>query len=88
MEKSQYKNQMRVQRHKRLRHKVSGTALRPRLSVFRSNTTLYAQLIDDTAGKTLASADSRKITQGTPLQKRISWDWISLKKPSLLQSLK
>jgi large subunit ribosomal protein L18 len=69
MEKSQYKNQMRVQRHKRLRHKVSGTALRPRLSVFRSNTTLYAQLIDDTAGKTLASADSRKITQGTPLQK-------------------
>ncbi len=65
MEKSQYKTQMRRQRHKRLRHKVSGTALRPRLAVFRSNMYVYAQLIDDEAGKTLASVDTRKETVGT-----------------------
>ena len=40
------------------RHKVSGTALKPRLTVFRSNTQIYAQLIDDVNGKTLASASS------------------------------
>lgn len=60
---------MRTQRHKRLRHKVSGTAARPRLAVFRSNKFVYAQLIDDEAGKTLASADSRKETKGTPVEK-------------------
>ncbi|QJD78505.1 50S ribosomal protein L18 [Spirosoma rhododendri] len=41
-----------------IRAKVSGTAERPRLSVFRSNTAIYAQLIDDEAGNTLASASS------------------------------
>ncbi len=41
-----------------IRAKVSGTAERPRLSVFRSNTAIYAQLIDDVAGNTLASASS------------------------------
>ena len=39
-------------------HKVSGTALRPRLTVFRSNTQIYAQLIDDVQGKTVAAASS------------------------------
>lgn len=43
----------------RVRKKVSGTTGRPRLSVFRSNSDIYVQLIDDTAGKTLASASSR-----------------------------
>lgn len=43
----------------RIRHKVSGTAQKPRLAVFRSNTEIYAQLIDDVAGVTLASASSR-----------------------------
>lgn len=43
----------------RIRHKVSGTAQKPRLSVFRSNKDIYAQLIDDEAGVTLASASSR-----------------------------
>jgi large subunit ribosomal protein L18 len=42
----------------RIRKKISGTADRPRISVFRSNTQIYAQIIDDTAGKTLASASS------------------------------
>lgn len=60
---------MRTQRHKRLRHKVSGTAARPRLAVYRSNTAVYAQLIDDEAGKTIAASDSRKETKGTPTEK-------------------
>ncbi len=51
---------MREMRHKRLRAKIAGTAARPRLAVFRSNTAIYAQLIDDAAGKTLATVDSRK----------------------------
>lgn len=43
----------------RVRKKISGTAERPRLSVFRSNRDIYAQLIDDVSGKTLASSNSR-----------------------------
>lgn len=43
----------------RIRARVSGTAAKPRLSVFRSNSDIYAQLIDDTTGTTLASANSR-----------------------------
>jgi large subunit ribosomal protein L18 len=42
----------------RIRKNVSGTAVRPRLSVFRSNKSIYAQLIDDATGKTIASASS------------------------------
>lgn len=60
---------MRTQRHKRLRAKISGTAIRPRLSVFRSNKFVYAQLIDDVEGKTLVAADSRKETKGTAIEK-------------------
>ena len=44
----------------RVRKKVSGTAAKPRLSVFRSNSEIYAQLIDDTTGTTLAAASSRE----------------------------
>ena len=46
----------RRRRHRRVRGKVSGTAERPRLAVFRSNRGIFAQLIDDDAGRTLASA--------------------------------
>jgi large subunit ribosomal protein L18 len=46
----------RLRRHRRVRGKVRGTAERPRLLVFRSNRGIFAQLIDDDAGKTLASA--------------------------------
>ena len=46
----------RLRRHRRVRGKVSGTAERPRLAVFRSNRGIAAQLIDDASGKTLASA--------------------------------
>lgn len=48
----------RRRRHARVRRRVRGSASRPRLAVFRSNKALYAQLIDDDAGKTLASATS------------------------------
>ena len=51
----------RQKRRKRVRRKVAGTAQRPRLSVYRSNVHIYAQLIDDDAGNTLAAADSREI---------------------------
>ena len=52
------KNAKRVARHYRLRAKISGTSEKPRLNVFRSNSHIYAQIIDDTTGKTLASASS------------------------------
>ena len=49
----------------RIRGKISGTAQRPRMSVFRSNKGIYVQLIDDLAGRTLCAADSRNIKEGT-----------------------
>lgn len=49
----------------RIRGKISGTAERPRMTVFRSNKGIYVQLIDDLAGKTLVSASSKGITGGT-----------------------
>ncbi|MFN3188055.1 MAG: 50S ribosomal protein L18 [Candidatus Paceibacteria bacterium] len=52
----------RATRHNRIRARVTGTSARPRLAVFKSNTAIYAQLIDDTTGKTLAAADSRSHT--------------------------
>jgi large subunit ribosomal protein L18 len=52
------KNKLRKKRHARVRGKISGTAARPRLNVFRSNKSIYAQVIDDVAGVTLASASS------------------------------
>ena len=48
----------RVRRHVRVRTKISGTADRPRLCVYRSNTNLYVQVIDDVSGKTLAQAST------------------------------
>ena len=48
----------RTRRHIRVRRKISGTAERPRLCVYRSNTNIYAQIIDDVAGNTLVSAST------------------------------
>ena len=48
----------RIKRHARVRGKISGTAERPRLSVFRSEKNIYAQIIDDVAGNTLVAASS------------------------------
>ena len=50
---------VREQKHRRLRNHLAGTAERPRLAVFRSNSNMYAQIIDDEAGKTLVSASTR-----------------------------
>ena len=51
-------NKARIKRHMRVRNKISGTPERPRLNVFRSNKNIYAQVIDDLSGKTLAAASS------------------------------
>ena len=52
-------NKARLQRHKRVRAKISGTAERPRLDVFRSAKNIYAQVIDDVNGVTLIAASSK-----------------------------
>ena len=61
MLKNTKKNEERIRRHKRVRKIVSGTPDCPRLNVFRSNTNIYAQVIDDTAGKTLCAASSLEL---------------------------
>ncbi len=53
----------RDRKRKKIRAKISGTASRPRLSIFKSNVALYAQLIDDEAGKTLAAAKGADATK-------------------------
>jgi large subunit ribosomal protein L18 len=60
-----YKFAQRSKRHRRVRKKIVGTAERPRLAVYRSNRQIYAQLIDDTAGRTLAAATSLKNGNGS-----------------------
>ena len=55
---------LRRKRHERLRLRISGSAERPRLSVFRSAKYIYAQVIDDTTGRTLAAASSRETDLG------------------------
>ncbi len=54
-------NDRRSRRVRRTRAKIVGDATRPRLAVFRSNITIYAQLIDDVKGRTLAAASSREV---------------------------
>ena len=51
-------NKARIKRHKRVRSKISGTPNRPRLCVYRSGKNIYAQVIDDVAGNTIASAST------------------------------
>lgn len=63
------RNERRKTRQRRVRAKVIGTSEKPRLSVFKSNTAIYAQLVDDSKGQTLASFDSRKSTAKTMTEK-------------------
>lgn len=58
MIKIEPRNETRKKRHQRVRVKISGDALRPRLNVFRSSKHIYAQIIDDQSGRTLVSASS------------------------------
>ena len=57
-------NAKRLTRHRRIRARVSGTTERPRLNVFRSVKGMFAQLIDDTSGKTLVSASLKEVVSG------------------------
>ena len=52
------RTKVRVNKHRKIRNRFSGTAQRPRLAVFRSNNHMYAQIIDDTVGNTLVSAST------------------------------
>ena len=58
MIKKESKNSQRIMRHKRVRKNISGTSEMPRSNVFRSNTQIYAQIINDETGTTLASSSS------------------------------
>lgn len=59
---------LRTRRHARIRSRVSGTAERPRLAIFRSNRFVSAQVIDDVAGKTIAAAHGREFPGAQSLQ--------------------
>jgi large subunit ribosomal protein L18 len=65
----------RLARHIRLRKKVSGTTERPRLAVFRSHTHIYAQIIDDTSGRTLQSASSLDLKRNDSDGEGTKTDW-------------
>lgn len=58
------KQDKRIRLKSKIRTKISGTVERPRLSVFRSNKFIYAQVIDDTTGKTVVSASDMKVVKG------------------------
>src|SRR3989344_943132 len=65
----QNKQNKRIRLKKKIRAKVSGTKARPRLSVFRSDKFIYAQVINDASGKTLAQASDLKIKKGTKTER-------------------
>lgn len=62
-------HQKRAIRQRRIRARISGSATRPRLAVYRSNSCIYVQLIDDVAGKTLASSHDMKSNKGTKTER-------------------
>jgi large subunit ribosomal protein L18 len=63
------KTDKRIRLKKKIRVKISGTEARPRLTVFRSNKFIYAQVINDQTGKTVAQASDVKITKGTKTER-------------------
>ncbi|MCD7716211.1 MAG: 50S ribosomal protein L18 [Lachnospiraceae bacterium] len=63
------RTEVRLNKHKRIRNRFSGTAERPRLAVFRSNNHMYAQIIDDTVGHTLVSASTLQKEVKSELEK-------------------
>jgi large subunit ribosomal protein L18 len=65
----QNKTDKRIRLKKKIRVKVAGTEARPRLTVFRSNKFIYAQIINDATGKTLAQASDVKVTKGTKTER-------------------
>ncbi|HEY4513276.1 MAG TPA: 50S ribosomal protein L18 [Candidatus Paceibacterota bacterium] len=65
----QNKTDKRIRLKKKIRTKIKGTEARPRLTVFRSNKFIYAQVINDETGKTLAQASDVKVTKGTKTER-------------------
>lgn len=65
----QNKTDKRIRLKAKIRSRIVGTAERPRLSVFRSNKFIYAQVINDATGKTIAEASDLKITKGTKTER-------------------
>lgn len=61
--------EVRMNKHRKIRNRFSGTAERPRLAVFRSNNHMYAQVIDDTVGKTLVAASTTEKAVKAELEK-------------------
>lgn len=66
------KEERRLRIRRSIRNKISGTSARPRLSVFRSNKNIYAQLIDDLSGRTLVSVSSAKVEGETVNKVQVS----------------
>ena len=69
MIKKESRSEIRVKKHMRVRNRLSGTAERPRLAVFRSNNHMYAQIIDDTVGNTLVAASTAEKAVKAELEK-------------------
>ena len=69
MIKKESRSEIRVKKHMRVRNRLSGTAERPRLAVFRSNSHMYAQIIDDTVGNTLVAASTAEKAVKAELEK-------------------
>jgi large subunit ribosomal protein L18 len=69
MKTQEKKNEKRLRLKRKIRMKVAGTESRPRLSVYRSNKFIYAQVIDDNTGKTLAQASDIAIEKGTKTER-------------------
>ncbi|MAZ56735.1 50S ribosomal protein L18 [bacterium] len=67
--KTQSKTKQRITRHKRVRARIKGTEVRPRLAVFRSNKFFYAQVINDETGTTLVATDTRSSKTGSPAER-------------------
>ena len=87
MTKITKKIEKRARRHNRIRAKVSGTALRPRLSVFKSNLYIYTQIIDDVKGVTLAAASDMG-TKGKTKTERAKIAGIELAKKAIAAGVK
>jgi len=81
MDKAQRKQYRRKRAHRRIRKRIAGSAERPRLAVFKSGRFVYAQVIDDAAGRTVAaanSAESKGAVEGSP-QSRAAARWVGEK---------
>ncbi|MBI2644104.1 MAG: 50S ribosomal protein L18 [Candidatus Wildermuthbacteria bacterium] len=78
--KQRTKQALRKRRQQRIRAKISGSEIRPRIAVFRSHQHLYVQFIDDTKGQTLVSASDKELENGTPIEKARQLGLIAAKK--------